>query len=258
MFLDEIIAKTAQDLAQRKRQRPLEELRKLAASQPPLDFTTALRRKRLSLIAEFKRASPSKGIIRADARPEKIIPIYARSGAAAISVLTETNYFGGSLDDLMASRKALGTKQIPLLRKDFIFDPYQVHESRACGADALLLIVAVLDVKKLGELLELSHRLGMACLVEIHNPDEVAIALKSGAKIIGINNRDLATFKVDVTVTARLKSLIPPGRIVVAESGLHTREDIESMRKLGVDAVLIGEALMSVPNIGAQIRELGF
>lgn len=259
MFLDEIIAKSAEELAQRKKQRPLPELQKLIACQPPpLDFARALRDERLRLIAEFKRASPSKGNIHANAQPEEIIPIYARSGAAAISVLTETSYFKGILDDLPATRKALGEKRLPILRKDFIFDHYQIYESRAYGADALLLIIAALTAQKLGELLELSHQLGMACLVETHDAGEVATALASGAKIIGINNRDLATFKVDVTTTARLKPLIPSDRITVAESGLHTRHDIENMRKLGVDAVLIGEALMTAPDITAKIKELGF
>jgi len=259
MFLDEIIAKSSQNLERRKKQRPLKELQKLAASQPPpLDFATALRQDHLSLIAELKRASPSKGNIQADAKPEEIIPVYARSGAAAISILTETNYFKGRLEDLLAARKALGEKQIPLLRKDFIFDPYQVYEARAYGADALLLIVAALTADKLGELLALSHQLGMTCLVETHNADEVAIALASGAKIIGVNNRDLATFKVDVATTARLKPLIPRDCITVAESGLHTRDDIEDMKKLGVDAALIGESLMTSPDIAAKIKELGF
>lgn len=259
MFLDEIIAHTVKDLALRKKQWPLKKLRALAESQPPpLDFAVVLRGERLRLIAEFKRASPSKGSIRADAKPEEIVPIYAASGAVTISVLTETGYFKGSLDDLLTARKALGARQVPLLRKDFIFDPYQVHESRAYGADALLLIVTALTGEKLGELLEVSHQLGMACLVETHNQDEVVAALASGAKIIGINNRDLATFKVDLATTALLKPLIPPDRITVAESGLHTRHDIENMRELGVDAVLIGEALINAPDIAARIRELGF
>jgi indole-3-glycerol phosphate synthase len=259
MILDEIIARKAEEMALRKRQQPLEELRHLAASQPPpLEFAGALRGKSLRLIAEFKRASPSKGNICPDARPEDIIPVYARSGAAAISILTETNYFRGSLNDLLAARKALGGRPLPILRKDFIFDPYQIYESRVYGADALLLIMAALNAEKLGELLELSHQLGMACLVETHKASEVATALAGGAKIIGINNRDLTTFKVDITTTSRLKHVIPTGRIIVAESGLHTRRDIENMKELGVDAVLIGEALMKAPGITAKMRELGF
>ncbi|MFH0941771.1 MAG: indole-3-glycerol phosphate synthase TrpC [Chloroflexota bacterium] len=259
MLLDEILTSSSRELALKKKQRPLKELQRLAAGQPPpLDFAAALRGERLRLIAEFKRASPSKGAIRAGASPEEVIPIYASSGAAAISVLTETGYFRGSPGDLLAARQALRGKRLPLLRKDFIFDPYQVYESRAYGADALLLIVAVLDGEKLEALLKLAHQLGMACLVETHHQSEVATALANGAKIIGINNRDLGTFKVNLATTARLKPLIPPDRITVAESGLKERRDIEKMRELGVDAVLIGEALMTAPDIAARIRELGF
>lgn len=259
MFLDEIIARSAQELTLKKKRRPLKELQRLAAGQPPpLDFAAALHGEGLSLIAEFKRASPSKGAIRSGVSPEDIIPVYASNGAAAISILTETGYFQGRPDDLLAARKALGGKRLPLLRKDFIFDPYQVYESRACGADALLLIAAILDGEKLGELLQLAHRIGMACLVETHNQSEVATALASGANIIGINNRDLNTFKVDLATTARLRPLIPPDRITVAESGLKERRDIEKMRELGVNAVLIGEYLMTAPDIAARIKELGF
>ena len=256
MILDEIVTNSTRELAQRKLRQPLKALRLMTAeAPPPLDFAAPLRGKGIRLIAEFKKASPSKGIIRAEANPGEIAGIYASSGAAAISVLTEAKYFHGSLDHLVTIKKTLGN-QIPLLRKDFIFDPYQIYESRAYGADALLLIVAILTEERLKELLELSHKLGMRCLVEVHNEEEVATALTAGAGIIGINTRDLRTFKVDLITTGQLRPLIPRDRIVVAESGLRERRDIEKMDKMGVDAVLIGEALMSAPDITAKIREL--
>lgn len=258
MILDEIVTHSTRELAQRKLRQPLKELRLMTTeAPPPLDFASALRGERIRLIAEFKIASPSRGVIRAEASPGEIAGVYASSGATAISVLTEARYFQGSLDHLATIKKTLGN-QMPLLRKDFLFDPYQVYESRAYGADALLLIVAVLTEEKLKELLALSHELGMSCLVEVHNEAEVASALAAGAGIIGINNRDLATFKVDLATTGRLRPLIPRDRIVVAESGLRERHDIEKMEKLGVDAVLIGEALMAAPDIAAKIKELGF
>jgi indole-3-glycerol phosphate synthase len=259
MGLDDIIAHSTRELLTRKRSHPVEVLKHLAAGKPPpLDFAAALRGERLRLIAEFKTASPSKGIINAGARPEEIVSTYASSGAAAISVLTETGFFNGSLDHLLAARRALGEKQLPLLRKDFIFDAYQVYEARAYGADALLLIAAILTAKKLRDLLELSHQLGMTCLVEVHDPAEVATALVSGARVIGINNRDLSTFKINLATTEELIPMIPDDRIVVAESGLRERRDVAKMRELGADAVLIGETLMTAPDIAARIRELGF
>jgi indole-3-glycerol phosphate synthase len=181
---------------------------------------------------------------------------YASNGASAISVLTEATHFQGNLSHLREIRDALGNKRPPLLRKDFLYDPYQIYESRAYGADSLLLIVAILTPGKLAGLSRLSHELGMGCLVEVHNEAELEIALGSGAGIIGINNRDLKTFAVDITITERLRCLIPSDRIVVSESGIKSRNDIEKLEKWGVDAVLIGEALMSAPDIGAKMKEL--
>jgi len=259
MFLNKIIAQETVELASRKQYQPLEVLQRMIAEQPPpLDFAGALRGDRINLIAEFKKASPSKGPIRAQANPEEIARAYAENGAAAISVLTEASHFQGSLAHLTNIRAALADKQLPLLRKDFLFDPYQIYESRAYGADALLLIVAILTSKKLGELLEISRRLGMSCLVEVHDEAEVATAIANGAGIIGINNRDLVTFEVDLATTARLIQHIPRDRVVVAESGLSERQDVEELINLGVDAVLIGEALMRAPDIAIKIKELGF
>jgi indole-3-glycerol phosphate synthase len=257
MILDQIVADNLRELEARKHSFPLGELQRVALEQSvPLDFASALRSDRIQLIAEIKKASPSRGIIRPNFNPVEIAQTYARNGASAISVLTEAKYFQGSLNHLRDIRNALENKSLPLLRKDFIRDPYQVYESRAYGADSLLLIVAILTPEKLGELLGLSHELNMSCLVEVHNEAELEIALRSGARIIGINNRDLQTFTVDLTVTKRLRPLIPPDRIVVSESGIKDRNDVENMRKWRVDAVLIGESLMSAPNIAAKMEEL--
>jgi indole-3-glycerol phosphate synthase len=256
MILDRIVSQNLEALEHKKRRLPMAELQRLASEQPPaLDLASALRGDGIQLVAEVKKASPSKGVIRQDFDPVEIAKIYAGNGAAAISVLTEAKHFQGSLDHLKNIRKALPDK-LPLLRKDFIFDPYQIYESRAYGADSLLLIVAILKPETLQELLRLSHEVNMSCLVEVHNEAEVEIALNSGAKIIGINNRDLNTFSVDMATTERLRPLIPPERIVVSESGIKERADIEKLRQLGIDAVLIGESLMSAPDIAARMREL--
>lgn len=257
MILDQIVADKRLELEARKLSFPLAELQKESLKQSsPLDFAAALRGDRIRLIAEVKKASPSKGIIRANFNPVEIARTYAGNGAAAISVLTESRYFQGSLDNLRNIRDALGNKGLPLLRKDFIVDPYQIYESRAYGADGLLLIVAILEPEKLKELLELSHQLGMNCLVEVHNEAEIEVALKSQARIIGINNRDLRDFTVDLVTTERLRPLIPRDRIVVSESGIKDRSDIEKLRGVGVDAVLIGESLLSAANIAVRMREL--
>lgn len=257
MILDEIVAGNKAELGIKKRTTTLDELREVALAQPaPLDFASALRGNDIRLIAEVKKASPSRGVIRPDFDPTAIAGIYLANGAAAISVLTEPRYFMGSLDYLRDIGEALGDKRVPLLRKDFIFDPYQVYEARAYGADGILLIVAILGPEKLEELLELSHRLQMNCLVEVHNKAEMETALKSPARIIGINNRDLTDFTVDIATTERLRPLIPADRVVVSESGIRTAADIKKLRRWGVDAVLIGESLMSAGDIAAKMREL--
>ncbi|MGA3094395.1 MAG: indole-3-glycerol phosphate synthase TrpC, partial [Dehalococcoidales bacterium] len=221
-----------------------------------LSLSQALRGSGPAIIAEVKKASPSKGVICRDFDPVRIARIYAAGGVSAISVLTEENYFLGSLAHLRAIRADLGNTRPPLLRKDFIVDPYQVYESRANGADALLLIAATLTPGRLKKLLDLSHELGMECLVEVHNETELATVLSTGARIIGINNRDLKTFNVDIRTTERLRLLVPPDRLVVSESGIRGRDDMEKMKEWGVHAVLIGEALVSAPDIGERMREL--
>ena len=253
-MLDEIIAGKREEVEHRKKILPLAQLRKRIAQQkPPLNFALALKGKHMGLIAEVKQASPSRGILSKNFNPVELATSYAQGRANAISVLTEVNYFKGSIDHLAAIREVV---KLPLLRKDFIFDPYQVYESRAYGADALLLIAAILSQEQLNEFLSLSHSLGLKCLVEVHNETDVERALLSGAEIIGINNRDLNTFTVDINTTGQLRPLIPWQKIVVAESGVRSRNDIEKLKGWGVDAVLIGEALVTANNILTKMKEL--
>jgi indole-3-glycerol phosphate synthase len=253
-MLDRIIAEKREEVTQRKRSLPFSALKeRIAQSRAPLDFAAAINGDSTRLIAEVKRASPSRGVLCPDFDPVALAKSYAQAGAAAISVLTETNYFQGSIDHLVAIREAVN---LPLLRKDFIFDPYQIYESRAYGADALLLIVAILSQEQLEELVSLSRSLGLRCLVEVHKESEVERALISGAEIIGINNRDLTTFVVDINTTKRLRPLIPQGRIVVSESGVSRRGDVEKLKEWGVNAVLVGEALVTADDIPARIKEL--
>jgi indole-3-glycerol phosphate synthase len=226
---------------------------RIARRKPVLDLALVLRHDHIQLIAEVKQASPSRGILTSSFNPTELARAYAEGGAAAISVLTEASYFMASIEHLAAIREAVG---LPLLRKDFIFDPYQVYESRAYGADALLLITAILSRGQLEELISLSHSLGLGCLVEVHNEDETERAVLSEAEIIGINNRDLNTFDVDINTTRRLQPLVPKGKIVVSESGIRSRKDVEKLRKWGVDAVLIGEALVTAENVRAKMKEL--
>ena len=257
MILDEIVANKRIEIETLKRTLPLAEIKYLVQKQPPpKDFAMALKGDDIRLIAEVKKASPSRGLICADFDALKIAAIYAANGVSAISVLTESKYFQGSLNDLHNIARVLGKNRPPLLRKDFIFDPYQVYEARGFGADAILLIVATLTSGQLNELLTLSHALGMKCLVEVHNEKELNTALDSQAGIIGINNRDLKTFGVDITVTKLLCKRVPQDKIVVSESGIKTRADIEKLREWGIHAVLIGEALVTAPDIAARIREL--
>ncbi len=248
------MADKKEELKQRKKALPVPELElQISRRSGTLDFASALKTDGVGLIAEVKKASPSRGVLRPDFNPIMLARIYAENGAAAISVLTEEKYFQGNLDHLAEIREEVN---IPLLRKDFIFDLYQVYESRAYGADALLLIVAILEPEQLSELLSLSHRLGLSCLVEVHNESEIEKALRSGAQIIGINNRDLSTLSVDINDTQRLRALIPEGRIVVSESGISCRRDMENLKNLGVNAALVGEALLTADDITTKMREL--
>lgn len=253
-MLDKIIAQKREDVEQRKKVAPTTYLQECIAHQKPaLDLALALKDNHIRLIAEVKQASPSRGMLSPNFNPTELAQTYAEGGAAAISVLTEANYFMGSIEHLAAIKEVVG---LPLLRKDFIFDLYQVYESRAYGADALLLIASILSQEQLKELVSLSHSLGLRCLVEVHNEGEVERAVLSEAEIIGINNRDLNTFTIDITTSRRLRPLIPQERIVVSESGIRSKRDIEKLGKWGVDAVLVGEALVTACNIRAKMQEL--
>jgi indole-3-glycerol phosphate synthase len=253
-MLDKIIAQKKEEVELRKRSIPLSRLEKeIARRKPPLDFALALRGEDMQLIAEVKRASPSRGILCPNFNPVELAKTYAKGGAAAISVLTEASHFEGDIAHLAAIGQEV---ELPLLRKDFIFDPYQVYESRAHGADALLLIAAILSQEQLNELLALSHTLDLRCLVEVHSDGELERALSSGAEVIGINNRDLNTFTIDINTTRRLRPLIPQGKIVVSESGIKSRNEIEKLKAWGVTAVLIGEALVTADDVLTKMREL--
>lgn len=254
-MLKNIIADKKKELEQKKKDIPLSLLKdRINNCDVVRDFSCALKANNFQLITEVKRASPSKGIFLPEYNPVKIAREYANGGAAAISVLTEKKYFGGSIEHLSAIKREL---TLPLLRKDFIFDPYQVYESRAYGADALLLIAAVLSLEQLKELLLLSHSLELKCLVEVHNETEIELILPvDEIEIIGINNRDLSTFNVDIDTTRRLRPLIPPNKIVVSESGIRDSDDVEKLREWGVNAALIGEALLTTNNISSKMKEL--
>jgi indole-3-glycerol phosphate synthase len=253
-ILDQIVAARRESVAHRKRVLPDVALKIAVGKQaPPLDFMGALSREGCNVIAELKKASPSLGLIRTDYQPAKLAPELESAGAAALSVLTEEDFFQGSLADLKTAKKSVG---IPILRKDFIVDPWQVWEARAAGADSFLLIVAVLPDALLGELLALGRELGMEPLVEVHSREELDRANAAGARIIGVNNRDLRDFKVSLQTSLDLISEIPDGAVAVSESGLHSREDLERLRLAGFDAFLIGERLMKQGDPGLQLREL--
>jgi len=253
-ILDRIVEKRRESIAHRKRVLP-EVALKLAAEKagPPRDFPGALARDAFNVIAELKKASPSRGLIRPDYAPADLAPVMERAGAAALSVLTEEDFFQGSLADLKAARKVT---QIPVLRKDFIVDPWQVWEARAAGADAFLLIVAILADDLLRELLELGRALKMEPLVEVHSRAELDRAIAAGARIIGVNNRDLRDFTVRIETSLDLIEAIPDECIAVSESGLRSHGDLERLRGAGFDAFLIGEHLMSAGDPGAPLRAL--
>jgi indole-3-glycerol phosphate synthase len=255
-ILDDIVVLNRPLLEERKQLFPLEVVERMARSAPPtLPFGEALRGERVKIIAEIKKASPSRGIICENFNPAGIARVYRAGGAAAISVLTETLHFQGMPTHLMSVREALLGNSCPLLRKDFLWDEYQITESRAWGADAVLLIAALLTGPRLARLMNFARGLGLDALVEVHSERETEQALAAGARIIGINNRDLATFKVDLAVTERLRPLIPSATVLVSESGIRGKGDIERLRALGVDAALVGEALMAAPEISEALKD---
>jgi indole-3-glycerol phosphate synthase len=255
MILEDIVETKRREVAQRKEMIPWRALEKIIAEMPPTrDFKAALDIDvGCAIIAEVKRRSPSRGLFRTDFDPVRIALEYESHGAAAISVLTDETFFGGSDTDLTAVGSVI---TLPLLRKEFIIDPYQINETRAIGADALLLIAAILTGVQLREYRELAASLGLAALVEVHDGTELEKALGAGAEIIGINNRNLKTFQTDLQTTLAFASLIPADRIAVSESGIRNRQDIETLTKAGIRAFLIGETLIAAPEIGPKLREL--
>lgn len=254
MILTEIVAHKYEEVRLRKQALPLAELKARVADRPlPIDFVAALCKEGVQLIAEVKRASPSKGALSPDLDPVCLATTYAAHGAAAISVLTDARFFQGTLDDLTHVRSAI--TNLPILRKDFILDPYQIYESYACGADALLLIVAVLSDRMLAELFALTNDLGMAALVEVHDEEELARALRLRPRVVGINNRNLHDFSVDLATFGRLHPLLPEGVVAVSESGVRTVADLRSLAGMGADAVLVGEALITAADAGVKVHE---
>jgi indole-3-glycerol phosphate synthase len=255
VILDEIIRNKRVEVEAAKRSYPLELISsQIERAGYPKDFFEAINPYgKVKIIAEIKRASPSKGILREDFDPVDIARSYSKGGASAISVLTDKKFFKGDLNYL---RYVKNTVQVPLLRKDFIIDLYQVYEARLYGADAILLIAAVLDKKALTELLNLTHRLGMNAIVEVHNEGELESALMAEGRIIGINNRNLKTFDVSLEVSRRLAKLVPKGKIVISESGISNAEDIKRLGDDGIYVFLIGETFMKAPDPGRELDKL--
>jgi indole-3-glycerol phosphate synthase len=253
--LDRIVSATLEDVERRRSSTPLSELESAVAQRPEgRPFTEALQRPGISLIAEHKRRSPSAGEIRSGATVTEVVEAYERGGATALSVLTEGPHFGGSLDDL---REARAASVLPILRKDFLVDPYQVYESAAAGADAVLLIVAAVHADDLAVLNREARALDLDVVVEVHDEPELECALEVvEADVIGINNRDLTDFSVDLDRTFELLSDVPAGKTVVSESGIHTRDQLDELERVGVDAVLVGESLMRASDIEAAVRSL--
>jgi indole-3-glycerol phosphate synthase len=252
--LDELVGATREAIHRRKRERPLAELEREAGSQPEgRPFAEALSHPGTSLIAEHKRRSPSAGTIREGASCAEVVSAYERGGAAALSVLTEEAHFGGSLADL---REARAATELPLLRKDFTIDRYQLYEAKAAGADAVLLVVGAMTQSELAGLYREAHALDLDAIVEIHDEEELDRALEVDADVLGINNRDLEDFSVDIQRTFDLLADVPAGKVVVSESGIQSREQIDELEQVGVDAVLIGEALMRAADPEVAVREL--
>jgi indole-3-glycerol phosphate synthase len=252
--LDDIVDATRDALRRRQREHPLSELEaQVETGREGRPFAEALSRPGTSLVAEHKRRSPSAGAIREDASCAEIVGAYERGGAAAVSILTEETHFGGSLADL---REARAATELPILRKDFTIDPYQLYEAKLAGADAVLLVVGSLDDSQLAALYAQARQLDLDALVEIHDDEELERALELDCDVIGINNRNLEDFSVDIQRTFDLLADVPAGKVVVSESGIHHRDQIDELEQVGVDAVLIGEALMRAPDPETAAREL--
>ena len=255
-ILDEIVAAKRDELAEQMQSASLANLKYQSANwKAPLSLASALQGDEVRLIAEVKKASPSRGLLCPNFDPIELAQTYAGNGATAISVLTDPR-FQGEPAHLSEIKESGSSGLAPVLRKDFIFDPYQVYQARAMGADAFLLIVAILNADQLAYLLELGRDLGMDALVEIHDQGELETALDAGAEIIGINNRDLRTFETDLATTEGLAPHIPGDKVIVSESGIFTPEHLQRLGTLGVNAVLVGEALVTAPDTAAKVREL--
>jgi len=257
-ILRKIMHRKAEEIRQRAVSMPLHQLAAgLGELDTPRGFVAALQAKieagQAGVIAEIKKASPSKGVLREDFHPEQIADSYERGGAACLSVLTDVDFFQGSDAYLQQARSAC---ELPVIRKDFIIDPYQVYEARRIGADCILLIVACLEDRPLRELSDLAHRLGMDVLIEVHDAEELRRALQVDNRLIGINNRNLRTFEVSLDTTLRLLEYVPEDRLVVTESGIHAPADVQLMRSNGVHAFLVGEAFMRAADPGARLAEL--
>lgn len=258
MILDQIVKKRKEQLEHEKNNIPLEEIIYLShcRTRDIKDFKSAIDKKNtLSIIAEVKKASPSKGIIRHNFNPTLIAKKYEENGASAISVLTEKYYFKGDKSYLEDIRNSI---DLPILRKDFIIDPYQIYESKAIGSDAILLIASILDTDTLMEFLDIANNLGLHCLTEVHNEKELSSALKANSSIIGINNRDLKTFSTDLSTTTLLSKLIPSNLTIVSESGIKNRSHMKTAYDSGANAVLIGETLMKSSDIKKNFEELKY
>ena len=256
-ILKKIVEVKNREVERLKVEVPVEALQKRIASQSePLDFAARIVGDRVKVIAEVKRASPSRGVLREDLDVEWLARLYVENGAAAISVLTNRDHFYGTIDEMEAVGAIAHPDGVPVLRKEFIYDPYQVYEARAYGADAILLIATMLRSDNLQRLKALAEELGMQCLVEVHDEDDLDMALDAEPHIIGINNRDLRTFHTDLDATFNLAERIPEGVVLVSESGLSAPEQIERVREVGASAVLIGDALVTAPDPGAKLREL--
>lgn len=255
-ILDRIVAKKREELAVSRAEALLPALQDAIAARPAaLDFPGALSGAGISLIAEVKKASPSKGLLREDFQPIELAATYSGNGAAAISVITDSHFMGEPAH-LTAVKESGASGSVPVLRKDFLFDPYQVYEARAIGADTYLLIVDILSPSQLAELIHVGSELGMTPLVETHDAEEIATAVDAGAQVIGINNRDLHTFVTDLATTESLAPLIPPGRVIVSESGISTPDDLARLEPYGINAVLVGEALVTAADTAAKVRSL--
>jgi indole-3-glycerol phosphate synthase len=254
MILETIIENKKREIRRLKEERPLLILKEsLKCIAPPRDFKTALTGRDCSIIAEVKKRSPSKGLIRKDFDPVGIASLYEKKGAAAISVLTDEQFFGGKSSYLSDIKKTVG---IPVLRKDFIIDPYQIYETKSLGGDAVLLITRILDETMLTHCISLAEALGLSPLVEIHSREDLDKAVAAGAGIIGINNRNLQTFSTDLQNSLDLAPFIPEDTVVISESGIETRNDIEILMNEGIHAFLVGEALMKAEDVGAKLEEL--